>query len=108
MSWFILILAGLLEVCWAVGLKYTEGFTKPIASALVAVAIVGSMVLLGIAVRTLPVGTAYSVWVGIGILGAVVAEWWLFAVPMPPVRIFFLAMLLIGVVGLKVTASSTE
>ena len=106
MSWFILIIAGLLEVCWAVGLKYTEGFTKPIASALVAVAIVGSMVLLGIAVRTLPVGTAYSVWVGIGILGAVIAEWWLFAVPMPPVRILFLAMLLIGVVGLKVTSST--
>ncbi len=66
MSWILLVIAGLLEVCWAIGLKYTEGFTRPIPSILTGTAIVASMVLLGLAAKTLPLGTAYAVWVGIG------------------------------------------
>ena len=64
MAWWLLVLAGILEVCWAVGLKYTEGFTRPIASVLTVAAIAGSMLLLGLAARTLPIGTAYAMWVG--------------------------------------------
>src|SRR5688572_18020496 len=103
MSWILLILAGLLEACWAVGLKFTDGFSKPIPSILVGSAIVASMVLLAIAVRDLPIGTAYAVWVGIGILGAAIAQPLIFNEPLKAVQIFFLVLLLVSVVGLKVT-----
>ena len=72
MSWFILIIAGLLEVGWAIGLKYTEGFSRPLPSALTLISMVASVVLLGIAMRTLPVGTSYAVWTGIGIVGTAI------------------------------------
>ncbi len=104
MSWILLIIAGLLETCWAVGLKYTHGFTKPLPSIIVAVAIVGSMVLLALAVRNLPIGTAYAVWVSIGILGTVMAQWRLFKEPLRPAQLFFLTLLLISVIGLKLTS----
>ena len=103
MSWMLLILAGLLEACWAVGLKYTDGFTKLIPSVLVGTAIVGSMGLLAIAVRDLPIGTAYAVWVSIGVLGAAVAQPLLFGEPLRPGQIVFLCLLLISVIGLKVS-----
>ena len=70
MHWWLLLLAGLLEVGWAIGLKYTDGFTKPLPSVLTAAAIVGSMLLLSLAARTIPIGTAYAVWTGIGVAGA--------------------------------------
>lgn len=70
MSWLLLVLAGLLEVGWAVGLKYTDGFRRPVPSLLVIAAISGSMFLLGVATRSLPISTAYAVWVGIGTVGA--------------------------------------
>lgn len=105
MSWFYLILAGLLETCWAVGLKYTDGFTKLYPSLFVGAAIIGSMILLSLAVRDLPIGTAYAVWVSIGIVGAVLAQAFLFHQPLRAAQIVFLAMLLISVAGLKMTSA---
>lgn len=81
MAWFILIIAGLLEVGWTIGLKYSEGFTKPFPSLLTATAIAASMFLLGKATQTLPIGTAYAVWVGIGAAGASVVGMVLFKEP---------------------------
>ncbi len=104
MAWILLVVAGLLEVCWAVGLKYTDGFRKPVASAFVIAAIVASMILLSYAARTLPIGTAYAVWVGIGALGAAILGVVLFAEPVTLPRLAFLAMLLISIIGLKATA----
>ena len=96
-------MAGLLEACWAVGLKYTQGFTKPLPSALTITGIVVSMVLLAQAERTLPIGTAYAVWVGIGAAGAVVLGIAFLGESANPWRLFFLALLLVSFVGLKVT-----
>ena len=104
MSWILLILAGLLEAFWAVGLKFTDGFTKPLASVLVGSAIVASMVLLAMALRDLPVGTAYAVWVSIGILGAAIAQPLIFNEPLRSIQVFFLVLLSASVVGLKVTS----
>ncbi len=104
MNWFLLVLAGLLEAGWAIGLKLSEGFTRPLASVLTALAIVASMVLLGIAVPTLPIGTAYAVWVGIGSLGAAILGIVLLGEAATPGRLFFLALLLVAIVGLKLTA----
>jgi quaternary ammonium compound-resistance protein SugE len=104
MSWFVLILAGLFEVAWAVGLKYTDGFRRPFATLLVVLAIAVSMILLSWAARTLPIGTAYAVWVGIGAFGAAVLGVVLFHEPLTLSRVLFLALLLISVAGLKVTS----
>ena len=106
MAWFLLIIAGLLETGWAVGLKYTEGFTRPLPSVLTALGIVGSMYLLSVAAKTLPIGTAYGVWVGIGALGAGVLGIVLFGEAATPSRLFFLLLLLVSVVGLKVTSGA--
>jgi quaternary ammonium compound-resistance protein SugE len=107
MAWVMLIVAGLLEVCWAIGLKYTEGFTKPLPSILTALAIVASMVLLSLATRSLPIGTAYAVWVGIGALGAAVLGMVLFKEPVTAARLLFLALLLTSIIGLKLTSGSS-
>lgn len=104
--WLILILAGVLEAVWAVGLKYTEGFTRLWPSVAVAATIAASMVLLGIATRELPIGTAYAVWVGVGTVGAFIGGVVLFDEAATPGRLFFLALLLIAIVGLKVTGES--
>lgn len=104
MAWVLLIVAGLLEVCWAIGLKYTDGFRRPVPSVLTAAAIVASMVLLAIAARTLPIGTAYAVWVGIGAAGAVVMGMILFGEPVTAGRVFFLVLLLVALVGLKMSS----
>ncbi len=101
MAWFLVVIAGILESAWAIGLKYTEGFTKFWPSVLTISGIVASMYLLAVAARTLPIGTAYAVWVGIGTFGAVVAGMVLLGEPVTPWRIFFLAMLLTSIVGLK-------
>lgn len=105
-SWILLILAGLLEVVWTLGLKYTQGFTRPLASVLTVAAIVASMGLLSLAVKQLPIGTAYAVWVGIGAFGAAVLGMVLFHEPATPARLFFLGLLLVAIVGLKVTGGS--
>lgn len=108
MAWFFLLLAGLLEAFWAVGLKYTEGFTKPVPSVLVGIAIAGSMLLLALAVRELPIGIAYAVWVSIGIVGAAIAQPLVFSQPLKPLQIVFLALLLISVIGLRITSRPSE
>ncbi len=104
MNWILLVLAGLLEVAWAIGLKYTEGFTRPVPSLLTIVAIVASMGLLGIAVRDLPVGTAYAVWTGIGTLGTFVIGLLLLGDSASPLRLFSALLIVAGIVGLKLTA----
>lgn len=105
MAWFLVIVAGLLETGWAVGLKYTEGFTKLVPSLLTIAGIVLSMFLLSLAARTLPIGTAYAVWVGIGALGAAILGMVLLGEPASPARLFFLVLLLVSIVGLKLTAT---
>ncbi|MDI3290143.1 quaternary ammonium compound efflux SMR transporter SugE [Polyangium sp. 15x6] len=101
MAWVSLIVAGLLEVCWAIGLKYTNGFTRPLPSALTIAAIVASMYLLAFATKSLPIGTAYAVWVGVGALGTAIAGIVLFGESAAPARVVFLALLLASIVGLK-------
>jgi quaternary ammonium compound-resistance protein SugE len=104
MAWFILVIAGLLETGWAIGLKYTEGFTKPAASVLTVAAIAGSMYLLAVAARTLPIGTAYAVWVGIGAAGTAILGMMFLEEPVTAGRIFFLVLMGVAIVGLKMTA----
>lgn len=104
MAWFMLIIAGILEAGWAVGLKYTHGFTRLVPSLLTITGIIISMVLLALAARSLPIGTAYAVWVGIGSLGAMILGIVLFGEPATPMRIFFLILLLVAIIGLKLTA----
>lgn len=103
-AWFYLVIAGVLETAWAVGLKYTHGFTRPVPSALTLGAIALSMWLLSLAARTLPIGTAYAVWVGIGATGAVILGALLFGEPLSGARSFFLALLILAIVGLRWTA----
>lgn len=106
MAWTLVVIAGLLETAWAIGLKYTEGFTRPLASVLTALAIVASMGLLGLAVRDLPIGTAYAVWVGIGSLGAAILGVALFGEPLGPARLGFLLLLVVAIIGLRLTSGA--
>ena len=101
MSWLLLIVAGLLEVGWAIGLKYTEGFTRVWPSIGTALAMVVSIVLLGIAMKSLPVGTAYAVWVGVGAVGTVILGIVLFGEPAGAVRIASVVLIVAGIVGIK-------
>lgn len=103
MAWLVLVVAGLFEVGWAIGLKYTEGFTRLWPSALTVGAMVVSVVLLGWAMRTLPVGTAYAVWTGIGAVGTVVLGIVLFQEPATVARLVCVGLIVAGIVGLKVT-----
>jgi quaternary ammonium compound-resistance protein SugE len=105
--WLLLIIAGVLEAGWAVGLKYTQGFTKPVPSVLTIVGIIASMYLLAAASRTLPIGTAYAVWVGIGTFGAIVLGMAFLGEPASPLRLFFLALLMVSIIGLKFTAAAS-
>lgn len=105
MAWLTLIVAGILEVVWSLGLKRSQGLTRPLSGAVTVVALVASMLLLARAARTLPIGTAYAVWVGIGAAGAAVGGVLLFDEPMPPQRAAFLALLVASIAGLKATAS---
>jgi quaternary ammonium compound-resistance protein SugE len=104
MSWVYLFIAGLFEAVWAVGLKYTQGFTRLTPSIIVVAAMLGSMVLLALALRTIPLATAYAVWVSLGIGATAIAQAALLKQPLLPLQILFLSLLLIAVVGLKVTA----
>ncbi len=106
MAWLILLLAGILEIAWSLGLKYTEGFTRPGPSVITGLAMAASMVLLAQAARTLPIGTAYAVWVGIGALGAAIGGVVLFDEAMPPLRLVFIVLLIVSIVGLKLTSTS--
>lgn len=108
MSWLVLVVAGLLEVVWAVGLKYTHGFSRPLPSAIVVVALVASVYLLSLAARTLPIGTAYAVWVGIGATGAAVLGVALFREPLTFARAACLALLVAAIIGLKLTSPAQK
>jgi quaternary ammonium compound-resistance protein SugE len=101
MAWIILVVAGLLEVVWAVGLKYTQGFTRLWPSVATITAIVLSMSLLGLAVRTLPIGTAYAVWVGIGTVGTAIYGMAVLNEPATALRILCLTLIVSGALGLK-------
>ncbi len=105
MAWVYLIIAGLLEIVWAVGLKYSDGFTRLAPTLVTAIALVASMVLLSVAMRTIPIGTAYPVWVGIGAAGAGVLGMILFDEPAGAARLFFLLLLVASIAGLRATGA---
>jgi quaternary ammonium compound-resistance protein SugE len=104
MSWILLVLAGLLEVGWAIGLKYTEGFTRLWPTFGTVSAMITSIVLLGIAMKQLPVGTAYAVWVGIGAVGTAALGIVLFGESASPGRLLSLALIVAGIIGLKLAS----
>lgn len=101
MTWTLVFLAGLLEVGWAVGLKYTDGFSRPVPTLLTVAAMLASLVLLALAMRQLPVGTAYAVWVGIGAVGTVIAGVFLFDESLSLARLASVGVIVVGVLGLK-------
>ncbi|WVV47457.1 quaternary ammonium compound efflux SMR transporter SugE [Pseudomonas sp. NA13] len=103
MSWIILF-AGLFEVGWAVGLKYTDGFSRPLPTALTIAAMAISLGLLGLAMKELPLGTAYAIWTGVGAVGTVIAGIILFGESMALVRLASVALIVAGLIGLKVSA----
>lgn len=103
MSWIILFIAGLFEVGWAVGLKYTEGFARPLPTLLTVAAMLASLALLGIAMKELPLGTAYAVWTGIGAVGTVVVGILLFGESAALLRLASVMLICIGLVGLKLS-----
>lgn len=104
MAWVYLTVAGLFEIGWAIGLKYSDGFSKPVPSLLTVIAMVISVWLLAIAMRTIPVGTAYAVWTGIGAVGVALLGMQLFGESREFLRIFFLFLIIAGIVGLKVVS----
>lgn len=101
MNWLILLVAGLFEVAWAIGLKYSEGFTRLWPTVFTVTAMIISVALLGIAMKSLPVGTAYSVWVGVGAAGTVALGIVLFGEPVSVARLVSVAFIIIGIIGLK-------
>ena len=101
MAWTILFVAGLMEVGWAIGLKYTEGFSKLVPSVLTLACMLASIVLLGLAVKTLPIGTAYAVWTGIGAVGTATLGIILFGDPATALRIACIGLIVAGIIGLK-------
>jgi quaternary ammonium compound-resistance protein SugE len=104
LAWIILIVAGLFEVGWAIGLKYTEGFTRPWPTIGTVLAMVLSVTLLGLAMKSLPVGTAYSVWVGVGAVGTVALGIVLFGEPATAARLVSVGLIIAGIVGLKLAS----
>ena len=102
MAWAILFVAGLMEIGWAIGLKYTDGFTRLIPSVLTLVCMTASIILLGIALKTLPVGTAYAVWTGIGTVGTAILGIALFGDPATAIRMACIGLIVAGIVGLKI------
>ncbi|MBN9594659.1 MAG: quaternary ammonium compound efflux SMR transporter SugE [Afipia sp.] len=104
MAWSMLFIAGLLEVGWAIGLKYTEGFTRLMPSVLTIACMIASVALLGLSLKTLPVGTAYAVWTGIGSVGTAILGIWLFGDPATALRIACIGLIVAGIIGLKVVA----
>lgn len=104
MNWLLLAIAGLLEVVWAIGLKHTHGFTRLTPSLVTLAAMGASFYLLSVAMRTLPLGTAYAVWVGIGAVGTAIAGIFLFQEPATPLRLLSLVLVVAGIVGLRLAA----
>lgn len=104
MAWIVLVVAGLFEIGWAIGLKYTDGFSRPWPTVATVGAMVVSIVLLGWAVRSLPVGTAYAVWTGIGAAGTVLLGIVLFQEPATALRLACVGLIVAGILGLKLSA----
>ena len=106
MAWIVLLVAGIMEVGWAVGLKYTDGFTRLWPTVATGAALVASMGLLGIALRTLPLGTAYAVWTGIGTVGTAVLGIVLFREPATAMRLVCIGLIVAGIIGLKLATAA--
>lgn len=106
MNWFYLFIAGLFEIAWAIGLKYTEGWTRALPSVVTAVLMIASFYFLSLAVRSLPIGTAYAVWTGIGTVGAAILGMFLFDEPKDIVRVLCIALIIAGIAGLKLTSTN--
>ena len=104
MAWFLLFIAGLFEIGWAIGLKYTEGFTRLVPTVLTAASMTASVVLLGLSMKSLPLGTAYAVWTGIGTVGTVLLGIVLFGEPATVIRLTCIALITAGIAGLKFVA----
>ncbi|MDP4487632.1 multidrug efflux SMR transporter [Pseudoalteromonas piscicida] len=104
MSWLLLVFAGLLEVVWAIGLKFTNGFTKPVPSIITLVAMAASFYFLSVALRTLPLSVAYSVWVGIGMLGSIIVGFVYFKEPLSSLKLLSSLLIVIGIIGLKLSS----
>lgn len=104
MNWLILVCAGLFEIVWAIGLKYSDGFTRFWPSVGTALAMLVSVILLGLAMKTLPVGTAYAVWVGVGAIGTAILGIVLFGEVVSVARVFSLLLILFGIIGLKLSS----
>ena len=104
MAWFVLIIAGLFEVGWAVGLKYTEGFTRLWPTVLTVASMIVSLWLLGLALRTLPLGTAYAIWTGVGTVGTALLGMALFSEPADTIRLGCIGLIVAGIVGLKLVS----
>jgi quaternary ammonium compound-resistance protein SugE len=105
MAWAWLVLAGVLEIVWAIGLKYTDGFTRLVPSAITAAAMIASVYFLALAVRTIPIGTGYAVWTGIGAVGVAILGMILFGEPKTILRIGSILLIVLGIVGLKLVTS---
>ena len=106
MAWSILILAGLFEIGWAVGLKWTDGFTRLLPSVLTAASMIVSLGLLGLALRDLPLGSAYAVWTGVGTVGTAILGIWLFGEAATPLRLLCIGLIVAGIAGLKLATPS--
>ena len=104
MDWIILIVAGLFEIVWAIGLKYSESFSRPLPSIITVIAMVISVVLLSIALRTLPVGTAYAIWTGIGAAGTAIVGMIVLGEPVEVLRLLCIGLILAGVIGLRLVS----
>lgn len=104
MAWLYLLAAGVLEIFWVIGLKYTEGFSKLTPTILTVIAMIGSFLCLSLAVKTLPLGSSYAIWTGIGTMGAVLAGMLIFGEQMNMLRLLCVAMILGGIIGLKLTS----
>lgn len=104
MAWIYLLLAGIAEIGWALGMKYTDGFTRPLPTVLTLITMAISVVFLGLAVKTLPLGTAYAVWTGIGTVGTVALGIWLFNEPADLIRLSCIGIIIVGIAGLKLVS----
>lgn len=105
MEWFYLVIAGVLEICWAIGLKYSQGFTKTLPNIITIVAMVASIYFLSLSLKSLPIGTAYAIWTGIGTIGTVLLGIILFKESINIIRIVCIVLIVSGIIGLKVISS---
>ena len=105
MKWLLLVVAGLLEVCWAIGLKYSQGFTKLVPSIFTILGMIASFYFLSLALKNLPLGTAYAIWTGIGTVGTVILGIILFKESIDTIRLICIGFIIIGIVGLKIVSA---